>query len=58
MRGIRIISFTSVIGVPAGIARASFTLTFSLTTGIKKLLKITSNKKRNTIRLLCLLKAS
>ena len=32
--GISIISFTSVIGIPAGIASASFTLVFSLTTGI------------------------
>ena len=44
--GISIISFTSVIGVHAGIASASFTLIFSLTTGIiKKFLKITRNKK-------------
>ena len=34
--GISIISFTSVIGVPAGLANASFTLIFSLTTGIIK----------------------
>ena len=40
--GISIISFTSVAGVPAGIASASFTLEFSLTSGIiKKLLKVT-----------------
>ena len=32
--GISIISFKSVIGVPAGLASASFTLVFSLTTGI------------------------
>ena len=39
---ISIISFTSVIGVPVGIASTSFTLIFSLTTGIiKKLLIIT-----------------
>ena len=39
---ISIISFTCVIGVPAGIASASFTLIISLTTEIiKKLLKIT-----------------
>ena len=44
--GISIISFTSVIGVPAGLASATFTLVFSLTTGIiKKLLKITRKKK-------------
>ena len=32
--GISIISFTSVIGIPAGKAIASLTLIFSLTTGI------------------------
>ena len=53
---ISIISFTSVIGIPAGIASVSFTLVFSLTTGIiKKLLKIT---RKNRIKLLCLLKAN
>ena len=42
--GISIISFTSVTGSPARIASASFTLIFSLTTGIiKKIVK--SNKK-------------
>ena len=45
--GISMISFTSVIGVPAGLASASFTLIFSLTTGIiKKLLKVTRKKKK------------
>ena len=45
--GISTISFTSAIGVPARIASPSFTLIFSLTTGIiKKLLKITTNKKK------------
>ena len=34
--GISIISFASVIGIPAGLASASFTLIFSLTTGIIK----------------------
>ena len=34
--GLSIIFFTSVIGAPVGIARASFTLIFSLTTGIIK----------------------
>ena len=43
---ISIICFISVIGVPAGIASASFTLIFSLIGGIiKKLLKLTRNKK-------------
>ena len=45
--GISIISFTTTIGTPAGIASASFTLIFPLTTGIiKKLLNITRNKKK------------
>ena len=55
--GISIISFTNVIGVPAGLASAIFTLIFSLTTGsIKKLLKVT--RKKNTIKFLYLLKAN
>ena len=42
--GISMISFTSVIGLPVGIAGASFSLVFSLIKGIiKKLLKITRN---------------
>ena len=45
--GVSIISFTSVIGAPVGIVSASFTLIFSLTTGIvKKLLSTTRNKKK------------
>ena len=45
--GVCIISFASVVGAPAGIASASLTLIFSLTTGIiKKLLSITRNKKK------------
>ena len=32
--GISIISFTNVIGIPAGVVGASFTLVFSLTAGI------------------------
>ena len=42
--GLNIISFTSVIGVPAGIASASFTLVFFLTIGIIK--KIVENNKK------------
>ena len=39
--------FTSIIGAPVGKASASFTLIFSITTGIiKKLLSITRNKKK------------
>ena len=56
-RGMSIIFFASVIGVPAWIASASFTLVFSLTTEIiKTVLKILSNTKRSIIKLLCLLK--
>ena len=53
--GISIISFTSVVRIPAGIASGSFTLVFSLTTGIiKKLSKVTrkKNKKNNNILML------
>ena len=40
--GVSIISFTSVTGASVAIAKASFTLIFSLTTGtVKKLLNIT-----------------
>ena len=46
--GVSIISFTNIVGAPVGIASASFTLIFSLTTGIvKKLLNLTRNKKRH-----------
>ena len=34
--GVSIISFTSIVGAPVGIASASLTLFFSLTTGIVK----------------------
>ena len=45
-RGVSIISFRSFVRAPVGIASASFTLIFSLTTGIvKKLLNITRKKK-------------
>ena len=43
--GVSIISFTSIIGAPVGIASASLTLIFFLITGIvKKLLNITRHK--------------
>ena len=42
------------IGAPVGIVSASFSLAFSISTGIvKKLLKTTRNKKKNIIKLLC-----
>ena len=53
--GISIISFTTAIGAPVGIVSASFTLIFSLTTGIvKKLLNMTINKKKKHDHLLML----
>ena len=56
--GVSIISFTTVIGVPVGIASASFTLIFSLTTGlIKKLLSITRNKKKKHDKILVFAKS-
>ena len=55
---VSIISFTSIVGAPVGIARASFTLIFCLTTGIvKKLLNITRNKKKKHDKILMLAKS-
>ena len=56
---VSIISFTSTIGVPIGIVSVSFTLIFSITTGIiKKLLSTTIKKKKKMIKYLCLLKVN
>ena len=56
--GVSIISFTSIIGVPAGIASASFTLIFSITAGIiKKLLSTTIKKKKKHYQILKLAKS-
>ena len=56
--GVSIISFTSITGAPVGIASASFTLIFSLTTGIaKKLLNITRKKKKKHDKILMLAKS-
>ena len=53
--GISIISFTTAIGAPVGIASASFTLIFFLSTGIiKKLLNITRKKKKRHDQILML----
>ena len=53
--GVSIIFFTSFVEAPGGIGCASFTLIFSLTTGIvKKLLNIT--RKKSIIKFLCCLK--
>ena len=57
--GVSIISFTSVVSAPVGITSASFTLIFSLTTGIvKKLLSITRNKKKKHNKNLTLAKVN
>ena len=54
-----IISFTSIVGAPVGIAGASFTLISSLTTGIiKKLLSTTRNKKKKHDKTLMLAKVN
>ena len=56
--GVSIISFTSVVGAPVGIAGASFTLLFSLNTGIiKKLLSTTISKKKKHDKVLMLAKS-
>ena len=57
---VSIISFTSIVGAPVGIAIASFTLIFSLTTGIiKKLLSLARKKRRKTMsKFLCWLKVN
>ena len=45
--GVSIASFATVIGAPIGITSASLSLAFSLCTGlVKKLLKVTRNKKK------------
>ena len=55
---VSIISFTSIVGAPDGIASASFTLIFSLTTRIvKKLLNITRNKKKKHDKIFILAKS-
>ena len=52
--GVSIVSFATATGAPIGITSASFSLAFSLCTGlVKKLLKATRNKKRSIIKLLC-----
>ena len=56
--GVFTISFASVIGAPAGIESASFPLVFSLTIGIiKKVLKITRNKKKKHYKFVMLAKS-
>ena len=56
--GVCIISSVSFVGAPAGIRGASFTLIFSLTTEIIKiLLSITRNKKKNHDKILMFAKS-
>ena len=55
---VSIISFISIIGVPVGIAMASFTLIFFITAGIiKKLLSTTIKKKKKYDQILMLAKS-
>ena len=49
--------FTSIVGAPVGIASASLTLFFLATGIVKKLLKITRNKKKKHDRILMLAKS-
>ena len=56
--GVCNVSFASVVGAPVGVASASLTLIFSLTTEIiKKLLSITRNKKKEHDKVLMLTKS-
>ena len=56
--GVSLILFTSFYEAPVGIASESFTLIFSLTTGItKKLLNITRKKKKKHDKILMLTKS-
>ena len=56
--GVSIISHANVIGIPAGIISSSFTLIFSLTTGIiKKLLKETRKKNKEHSKIIMLTKS-
>ena len=53
--GLSIASHTTVIGIPVGIAGASLTLIFTVTTGVvKKLLNITRKKKKKHNKIIAL----
>ena len=53
-----IVCHATVVGAPVGIASAGFTIVFSLVTGIiKKLLSITTSKKKNHDRICMLAKS-
>ena len=50
-----IASHTTIVGIPAGIAGASLTLIFTVTTGVvKKLLNITRKKKKKHNKIIAL----
>ena len=56
--GVCIISHTTVVGAPVGIASAGFTIAFSLAIGIvKRILKTTGNKKKEHGKILMLAKS-
>ena len=51
--GVSIISFTTLVGVPVGIASASFTLIFSMAKGLIKILLETTRNKKCMIKFTC-----
>ena len=55
--GVSVISFTSIVGAPVGIASASFTLIFSLTTGIVEITEYSKKKKEKHDKILMLAKS-
>ena len=56
---VSVMLFTSIVGAPVGIASASLTLLFSVTTAIaKQLLNITRKKRKSMIKFLCWLKVN
>ena len=58
MQQVAIISFKSIVGVRVRVSSASFTLIFSLRTGIvKRLLNITRNKEKKHDKILMLAKS-
>ena len=53
-----VVSHVTIVGIPVGLAGASLTVVFSLTTGIiKKLLKITRKKKKKHNKIAMLAKS-
>ena len=57
--GVSIASFATAIGAPIGITSASFSLAFSLRTGlVKKLLKATRNKKKKHNKIVMLARSN